>query len=79
MNDVFRYLAKKLDGTPDSVLPDESDVKLKVLGRYISLNKPKWPSDLENSNAFRAPFFFENSISCVWIKSIQTFAYCYDW
>jgi hypothetical protein len=67
MNDVFRYLAKKLDGIPDSVLPGESDAKLKVLGRYLSLRKPKWPSDLENSKSFRAPFSFENPISCVWI------------
>jgi len=31
MDDVFPYLAKKMDGIPDSVLPGESDVKLKIL------------------------------------------------
>jgi len=42
-------------------------LNLRYSGRYLSLKKPKWPSDLEKAKAFRAPFSFENPISCVWI------------
>lgn len=41
MNDVFRYLAKKLDGIPDSVLPGESEVKLKVLRKVLKPEEAK--------------------------------------
>jgi len=41
MNDVFRYLAKKLDGIPDSVLPGESDVKLKELRKVLKPEEAK--------------------------------------
>jgi len=42
-------------------------LNLRYFGRDLSLKKPKWPSDLEKAKAFRAPFSFENPISCVWI------------
>jgi len=57
MNDVFRYLAKKSGGITNSVLPGESDVKLKELKKVLKTEEAKMVSRPRKGKGIPRSFF----------------------